>query len=550
MPGAALIYEDSSGQHSAALDQASTSIGRGIDQDIVLSDALVSRRHATITRDGETWIVSDQRSTHGIYVNARRIQHATLHSGDILQLGSLKAKKLQFLIQDAEGIPLPVARTSIHGLLSSMHEMRNKPAASHPAQEMGQLNWLIGAARQLNAGVAIDDILAALLQLTLQLSGVERGFVFLSADSELVFSKGLSRSGQMLQDDSTISQSAIQKALKSSSAFFVSDTSSDESTSRWSSVIVNEIRTVYCIPLRKRVSPNEPRELLGLLYLDSRIEPGSLSSVAHQLLETIAVEATTLLQNALLAEAEQKARQAREELAVAARIHSGLMSVALPDLPYAELHARSMPCLAIGGDFYDAVVLEDCVCVVIVDVSGKGVSAAIVAATLQGIIHAQLLTRQSLPRIADVVNQFLQTRNVGKYATMIILRLDPDGRIEYINCGHLAPIAVSTNGIRYLEASNCVVGLVPGATYSSAEDVLRPGERVVLTTDGVTECEDNQGRVFEELWPSALTRCQHIGEILDEVARFRGGSPAQDDCTLVEIKYKGTLRGACGCTSK
>jgi serine phosphatase RsbU (regulator of sigma subunit) len=474
-------------------------------------------------------------------VNARRIQHATLHAGDFLQFGSLKAKKLQFLIQDVDNIARRVAETSIHGLLSSMHDMRNKPAASRTAQEMGQLNWLIGAARQLNDGVVIDDILAALLQLTLQLSGVERGFVFLSTDSDLIFSKGLSRSGQMLQDDFTISRSAIQKALKSSSAFFVSDTSSDESTSRWSSVIVNEIRTVYCIPLRKRVSPNEPRKLLGLLYLDSRIERGSLSAVDHQLLETIALEAATLLQNALLAEAEQKARQAREELAVAARIHSGLMSVTLPDLPYAELYAKSVPCLAIGGDFYDAVVLEDCVCVVIVDVSGKGVSAAIVAATLQGIIHAQLLTRQSLPRIAEVVNQFLQTRNVGKYATMIILRLYPDGRIEYINCGHLAPIAVSAKEIRRLETSNCVVGLIPGATYSSAEGILRPGERLFLTTDGVTECEDSQGRVFEELWPSAVTRCQNIEEILDEVVRFRGGSPAQDDCTLVEIRYKGIL---------
>jgi serine phosphatase RsbU (regulator of sigma subunit) len=195
--------------------------------------------------------------------------------------------------------------------------------------------------------------------------------------------------------------------------------------------------------------------------------------------------------------------------------------------------------LAIGGDFYDAVVLEDCVCVVIVDVSGKGVSAAIVAATLQGIIHAQLLTRQSLPQIADVVNQFLQTRKVGKYATMIVLRLYPDGRIEYMNCGHLAPIAVSAKEVRRLEAGNCVVGLIPGATYSSAEDTLHPGERLILTTDGVTECEDSQGRVFEELWPSAVTRCHDIGEILDEVAKFRGANPAQDDCTLVEIRYKG-----------
>jgi serine phosphatase RsbU (regulator of sigma subunit) len=541
MSGASLHYKDLDGTHSAALNTAPTSIGRDMDQDIVLRDALVSRRHAIVTRDGDIWTVVDQNSTHGTYVNSVRVQQAALQSGDILQLGSLTAKKLLFLVQQDDSPTIRMPRSSVNTLLSSLYEMQGLQHANQPARELSQLVWLIRAARQLNDGLAIDDILHVLLHLTLQLTGAQRGYVFLSTSSGLIFSKGLSSNGALLQEDGTISRNAIHKAIDSSSPFSVADTRSNETASRWSSVILNEIRSIRCIPLQNRISPREPKELLGLLYLDSQIQASSLTSIDHQLLDTIATEAATLLQNALLAEAEQKARQAREELAVAARIHSGLMSMALPNLPYADLRARSVPCLAIGGDFYDAVVLEDCVCLVIVDVSGKGVSAAIVAATLQGIIHAQLMTRQSLPRIADVVNQFLCTRNVGKYATMIVLRLYPDGRVEYMNCGHLAPLAISGNKIRLLEAGNCVVGLMPGAIYFSAEDELRPGERLVLTTDGVTECEDSEGRVFEEIWPSIVTRCQDIGEILDQVARFRGPNPAQDDCTLVEIKYKGVV---------
>ena len=541
MSGASLHYQDSDGKHSAALNIASTSIGRDVGQDIVLRDALVSRRHAIVTRDGDIWTVVDQNSTHGTYVNSARVQQAALHSGDILQLGSLTAKKLQFVVQQGDSSTIRMPQSSVNTLLSSLYEIQELPHANQPARELSQLVWLIGAARQLNDGLAIDDILHTLLHLTLQFTGSQRGFIFLSTSSGLSFSKGLSSNGELLQEDGTISRNAIQKAIDSSARFSVTDTRSSETASRWSSVILNEIRSIHCIPLRKRISPQEPKELLGVLYLDSQIQADSLTSIDHQLLDTIAAEAATLLQNALLAEAEQKARQAREELAVAAHIHSGLMSMALPELPYAELRARSVPCLAIGGDFYDAVVLEDCVCVVIVDVSGKGVSAAIVAATLQGIIHAQLMTRQSLPRIADVVNQFLPARNVGKYATMIILRLYPDGRVEYMNCGHLAPLAISGKKIRLLEAGNCVVGLISGATYSSAEDALRPGERLVLATDGVTECEDSEGRVFEEIWPSVVIRCQDIGEILDQVARFRGPNPAQDDCTLVEITYKGAV---------
>ena len=93
------------------------------------------------------------------------------------------------------------------------------------------------------------------------------------------------------------------------------------------------------------------------------------------------------------------------------------------------------PCFEIGGDFYDALALENCVCVVMPDVSGKGVPASIVAATLQGIIHALMLTGQGLAEIAALVNRFLCTRQVGKSATMVLLKVFPDGFVEYINCG-------------------------------------------------------------------------------------------------------------------
>jgi sigma-B regulation protein RsbU (phosphoserine phosphatase) len=185
------------------------------------------------------------------------------------------------------------------------------------------------------------------------------------------------------------------------------------------------------------------------------------------------------------------------------------------------------------------VVLEDGVCVTLVDVSRKGVTAAIVAATLQGIIHSQLTARQRLPEIAAALNQFLCERNVGKYATMVIFRLFSDGRLEYINRGHLFPLVVWGKHTRQLEESNLVVGLFAKAEYSSAKDTLRPGERLLLATDGITEAENSEGLQFEDFWQSAATHCRNIGEIFDQVAKFQAPNPAQDDCTLVEVGYLG-----------
>lgn len=540
MPVSTLSYSDADGQHKFVLDQPSVSIGRSPDRDIVLHDNLVSRHHAVVTREGDAWTVSDENSTHGTFLNGLRVKLATLKSGDVLQIGSAKGKKLRFVVGTDEQQTGSLQQDSFHDLISSIEGMRDIPDGSVPAaREIELLNWLIRAARQLNESVVIDEILGALLHLTLQLTGAERGFVFLWTNRKLHFVRGLDSSGELLVQDQTISQKAIQNAIDSRQKFSVSDTSSDERVFGWSSVMMNDIRRIHCVPLRERVAPKEPGKLLGLLYLDSRIAPGELSEIDHMILDTISTEAAALLQNALLAEAEQKARQAREELAMAARIHSGLMSIALPVLPYASLQAKAVPCLAIGGDFYDAVVLQDCVCVTLVDVSGKGISAAIVAATLQGIIHAQLEARQALRDIAAAVNHFLCERNVGKYATMVIVKLFPDGELEYINCGHLLPLAIWGKQIRRLEASNLMVGLLAEASYISAKGSLRPGERLLLATDGITEAENAEGRQFEESWLGVVTHCRNIGEILDQVAKFHAPNPAQDDCTLVEIRYNG-----------
>jgi serine phosphatase RsbU (regulator of sigma subunit) len=540
MVAKALSYSDAGGHHTVVLDKARMSIGRSPDQDIVLHDPLVSRQHAVILWDNDAYTVIDQNSTHGTYLNTVRVQRADLNPGDVLHLGSLGGARLQFHAQPAiEGASRAV-HTSAGELLTSLRKLEHPASGPLPvAREIEQLNWLLRAARQLNESGALEDILNALLQLTLQLTGLERGFVFLRESGQMRFVHGLRADDKALEEDSTISRTAIQKAIESKSKFSVSDTLADDRASGWSSVMINKIRSIYCIPLRQRVSAQEPIQLLGLLYLDNQIRPGVLTEVDHQLLETIATEAAALLHNVLLAEAEFKARQAREELAVAAKIHSGLMSVALPELSYAVLQARSVPCLEIGGDFYDVIALENCVCMTIVDVSGKGVSAAIVAATLQGIIHAQLLARQDLPAIASQVNQFLCTRNVGKYATMVVVRLFPDGRIEYMNCGHVHPLVMRGIEARRLEESNLIVGLIAEASYASVFDTLQPGERLLLATDGITEAENSAGDLFGYEGLSDAAREEDVGAILDSVAKFHAPNQAQDDCTLLEVIFRG-----------
>ena len=535
-----LSYTDEDGQHDVLLDRQTTTIGRLPDQDVVLRDQSVSRQHATIIRENNSYSIVDRNSSHGTFLNGIRVQRAPLNPGDVLQLGSLEGPQLQFHLPVVSQGESTLQHTMVSSLRFPMNDFpqidEKQPAA---AREMEQLNWLLSAARQLNAGGAIEEILTTLLQLTLQLTGVERGFVFLREGGEMKLARGLNAEGKIVEQDSTISRRAIQRAIESDAKFSISDTLTDDKASAWASVMINKIRAIYCIPLRKRDEKGHRAELLGLLYLDSQLGAGHLSEVDHQLLDTIATEAAALLQNALLAEAEYKSRRAREELEVAARIHSGLMSIKMPVIPYAELKARSIPCYEIGGDFFDAVALDDCVCVAIADVSGKGIPAAIVAATMQGIIHAQLISRQSLPDIAALLNQFLLSRNVDKYATMVLLKLFPDGGVEYMNCGHIQPLLIQGSGAQWLGESNLIVGLIPGATYSSARCTLQPGERILLATDGLVEAENSAGDPFGDDRFSDAALHQDLNEILDSVSKFQANNEAQDDCTMVEVRYNG-----------
>jgi phosphoserine phosphatase RsbU/P len=534
---------DAEGLQRIELNRGTTSIGRSPTQDVVLTETCVSRQHALIIRDGDGYAVVDQNSSHGTFLNSVRVTRAALRAGDVLQLGSLAGTRLYIQAGEDGKATSRFSQPTAIDLLSSLSELRVPREEVLPAaHEMEKLNWLLRAARQLNAGAAIDEILKVFLHLALQLTELERGFVFLREGEQMRLAQGLNADGGSVEEDSTLSRRAMHQAIESKSKFSVSDTRADQNAAGWSSVIINSIRSIYCIPLRQRGTAGEPSQLLGLLYLDSQIGPGKLTEVDDQLLETIAAEAAALMHNTLLAEAEYRARQEREELALAANIHSGLMAIALPTLPYATLQAKTIPCLAIGGDFYDAVVLEDCVCVVIADVSGKGTSAAIVAATLQGIIHSQLLAGQDLAKIASLVNQFLCTRNVGKYATMVMLKLFSDGRVEYINCGHIPPLCIVSTSVRRLEESTMVVGLIPVANYVSARYLLTPGEKILLVTDGITEAEDRDGNQFGDTELNDIAGYNDVHSLLDRVAKFHAPHPPQDDCTLMEILYVGSAR--------
>jgi len=239
-------------------------------------------------------------------------------------------------------------------------------------------------------------------------------------------------------------------------------------------------------------------------------------------------------------QAEEESRRYKQELAIAAKIQQSLMAVTIPEVSYARLDGRNIPCKDIGGDFFDAVNTDDGLAIVLADVAGKGVSAALLASTLQGMIYSQLFAHTPLPDIAASANRYLTSKHIGeKYATVVIARLRRDGDLEYVNCGHIPPLFVCGGEVIRPSHGNLPVGLMPDATYESDRYSMHAGDRLVLVTDGVTEAEDAQGEFFDNERLEVAAKKGTMKDIFDAVSQFCAGTPLNDDCTVVEMVYSG-----------
>jgi sigma-B regulation protein RsbU (phosphoserine phosphatase) len=392
-------------------------------------------------------------------------------------------------------------------------------------------------------------VLNALLEAALRLTRAERGFVFLrQPDGELQLSAGRDKNGESISDDSTISRSILRDAALSASEFLVTDTDDTGKLAGRESVVAHNLHSVICIPLRKTViqekvkddtKSGETTDVQGVLYLDAHFLSGKLSSVSHDILRTIANGAATLVENASLVQAEDAAKRYRQELAIASEIQQRLMTVTVPDVPFAKVNAVSYPCKDIGGDFFDLVYTDKGLSLIVADVSGKGVSAAVVASILQGMLYSQLARDSPLPEMISAVNRFLCDKVAGqKYATLVIARLSNAGDLELINCGHVPPLLVSGDQIIKLEEGNLPVGLVPVADFQVLRMKLKTGDRLMLVTDGVTEAEDATGEFFGT---ERLESCCHQGLVCVEqaVTAFRGDTALTDDFTITEMIFRG-----------
>jgi serine phosphatase RsbU (regulator of sigma subunit) len=545
---ASLIVVDPNGHRTRVeIRPVPFKIGRQADNDLILRDSRASRNHAQIVLENGQYIIEDTGSRHGVHVNGTRVERQFLRNSDRIEFGVPDSYQLIFALDGAE------LKRLMEQLPGHEHVTRTGAGAN-----LAKLRAVLEVARTLQTSVSTQDVLNSVVDAALTITDAERGFLLLRQDDDLEMRVARDKEGRPLaESDLRVPRRVIGRALVQRrellSMNFDPQATGDLTPEH--SVTDLELRSVVCIPLvRINTSATQDTNVLstqndtvGLLYMDSRGVSADLSGGNRELLQTLAIEASTILENARLIEEERQKEKIEEELNVARAIQQSLLPRRLPSEGWFLACGSSIASHQVGGDYFDVMEVSDaCWATVVADVSGKGVSSALLASFLQGAFLTASAESDPMTDQLQRINRFLNERTEGaKYAAIFYCLLERGGRLRYTNAGQSAPILLSQDGrYEYLETTSMPVGLLPEAEFIVEERQLAPGDRLVLYSDGVTEAQNSSAEFFgrKQLREIAVRHAADgcdalLSAILTAVKTFVDSAPQADDITLVVIEY-------------
>jgi phosphoserine phosphatase RsbU/P len=550
MEPASLVVVDPGGNRTRVpLDPLPFHIGRQAESHLIVRDSRASRTHSRILGEECGYVIEDCGSRHGTYVNGTRISRHMLANGDRIEFGVPDSYQLLFALDGAE----------LKNLMRQMGAAENPASAPHGVGgNLAKLRAILDLARTLQSSFSVEDVLAQVVDAALAIAGAERGFLMLRKGEELETRVARNRHGRTLKDTELrvprhVLHRALQHRRELLSMNFDPLATTDTAPDR--SIASLELRSVICVPLvRIRAGQGDATSVIaaandtvGLLYMDSKISAADLAGGNRELLQTLAIEASTVLENARLLEEERGKRLMEEELNLARSIQQSLLPRELPTDGWLRACGSSMASHEVGGDYFDAnPVHQNCWSVVVADVSGKGVSSALLASLLQGALIAASDHPNAMALRIRRLNGFLLERTCGeKYATVFQALLCRDGKLSYVNAAHCPPLVIRANGsLSELEVTGMPVGMMEGAEFTLAEEQLAPGDKLLIYSDGVTEAQNSASEFFgkrrlrEAVTAHAAESAAAVHEAVQEaVTAFTGGAAQSDDITVLVVEY-------------
>jgi serine phosphatase RsbU (regulator of sigma subunit) len=521
-------------------------LGRSSKADLVIPDRHISRRQARLYLDGDRWMVEDLGGRNPTLLNGKTLaQPQRVVPGDLITVCDSRiyveapgTAAREWTTDSGHTLFREASALLAAGEGRDLKDDIDEAGLRHHTDRLRRVNEFH---RALAAPIGLKDLLELVLDRAFADLRPEEGVIFLrQADGE--FEPVALRRVPGIGGDFLYSRSLIREVTEKGLAALVVDASADERFNTAQSIFSSGVRSVVAAPLL------DSEGCPGLIVLNSRVHLRRFSEEDMEELVSLAAAAAMRIRNLALVEEAAQRRVLEKELSLARQIQLTLLPAELPQVEGFELSASNLPTRAVSGDFYQVQTRRDgaeCV-LLLADVSGKGMAAALLTASLEALAAGPIEVGLPPEGIFGRLSRRLHARtSPERYATGFVAVLHTDsGRFCYANAGHNPAVLLRASGEHEeLGATGLPLGLLPAGEYGREVRQLGPGDLVVIYTDGVTEASDPAGEEYglERL----LTLCQRhraagvnalAAALQADLDAFASGVPFADDRTFVLLK--------------
>ncbi len=535
------------GIHPLAFHGDEFVIGRHPDCHLVIDTASISRRHASLVFDGTDYFVKDLFSRNHTYLNTVPIdpKAAPLKLKDEDKIGFCDMEYL-FRVGDApaqnQGILFvdDDAESSSSTIMSKVGVQSGHGSVQLTASPEAKLNALLEIIRSLGRALALDEVLPQVLNCLFKIFvQADRGFIALQGPDGTLVPRWSRAWREDAAETIRVSRTIVNKVMETQEGILSADVMMDEEFNKAQSIADFRIRSMMCAPLIDSLGNS-----MGVLQIDTVRQAKRFQQEDLEVLLAVASQAGIAIDNAQMHEQALRTRVVERDLELAHEVQHGFLPESFPAVEAYEFYDFYRPANQVGGDYYDYLPLSGGrTAIIVADVVGKGVAAALLMAKLSAEARFSLASVSEAGEAVSMLNNRLCRLQVDRFVTAVLVLLDPvNHRISVANAGHMAPILRKKSG-EISEPGNDTAGLplgiMDGIEYPTTTVQIESGDSITMYTDGMNEAMSESDKFYTiDRITSFIKKTggspRELGPaIVEDVCKFIGQASQSDDMCLV-----------------
>ena len=538
------------------LDKPSMILGRHPECDIIIEVGAVSRQHARIDHLDNSFSLHDLNSRNGTYLNGQLIDRPTkLQDGDLIRICDVEYSFHQPLLQGSSELKIGGSSFGIMMVEDGQDDSRQRAVknkldvrgSTHGTQltttAEARLQAVLDITQSLGRSVRLEEVLPKVLDTLFRVFlQADRAFIVLIENGQLI-PKWIKTRNEEQQESFRISRTVMREVMATKEAIISLDASSDERFEMAHSISSFRIRSMIVAPLL-----DSQGEAIGAIQMDTVDSKRQFEKGDLEILVSIAAQAGISIENAQLHDKVIEQSRVEQDLELARQVQQAFLPSAPPDTPGYQFFDHYRPADQIGGDYFDYIPLShDRLAIVVADVVGHGVAAAMLMAKVSAETRYCLASQEDLAKAISLLNQRLLSLKLRRFVTFLCLRVElSTGKVDMVNAGHMLPLWLQKATKSVTEPGDDEAGMPLGIAvdggYQCVTIQLAPGDEILLYTDGISEAPSAEGQMYgtERLVQIAANsdgQIDKLGQsIIDDVLEHSKNTRQADDMCLVIVK--------------